>query len=82
MASQSIEQPNIFAANKRFGRTVEEFQPAETSDLPEKKRCEIKDIYVVPIVRLAFYGFIASIPFETVNFNKLPIATSVPGEIF
>ncbi len=67
MASQSIEQPNIFATKKQFGKTAEEFQPAETSDLPEKKRCEIKDIYVVPIVRLAFYGFIASIPFETVN---------------
>ena len=56
MAEHAIAQPFVSMSPKRDGdlRTL-----AEAPTIPDAR--------VAPIVRLAFYGYVATIPFETVN---------------
>ena len=56
MPEHAIEQPSVHPF------TEPDVGLSKPVDIPV-----IPDAKVVPIVRLAFYGYVASIPFETVN---------------
>ncbi len=67
MASESINQNNVWGRNNRLRQPAKAGSQTADSFKLVYKHPQIKDSEITPIVRYAFYGYVATIPFETVN---------------